>query len=239
MTLSRRIAAEFAGALALAAVVIGSGIMGARLADGAAGLALLANTLATAAILFVLITALGPVSGAHLNPAVTLVAALRREMRAHVAALYAVAQILGCVAGAMLAHALFELPLLQVSATERPGAAQLLSEGCATFALVACVLLVGRARPGAVAAAVALTIAAGYWWTASTSFANPSITVARALSDTFAGVRPADAPGFIVAQIVGALAAWLSCGWLYRAPARADQAVSTAAATRSVSKSGG
>lgn len=239
MTLSRRIAAEFCGALVLAAVVIGSGVMAARLAGGSDGLALLANTLATAAILFVLITALGPVSGAHFNPAVTLVAALRREMSLRDAVLYGVVQIAGCVAGAMLAHVLFELPVLQVATTERAGAAQLLSEGCATFALIACILLVGRARPGAEPAAVALTIAAGYWWTASTSFANPAITIARALSDTFAGIRPSDAPGFIVAQIVAALAAWLACGWLYRAPARADQAVSTAAATRSVSKSGG
>ena len=233
----RRSAAEFAGSLVLAGVVIGSGIMGERLAGGNVAVALLANTLATAAILYVLITALAPVSGAHFNPAVTLVFALRREIAWAEAGAYAAAQIAGCIAGAVLAHAMFSLPLLQVAATVRAGPAQMLSEGLATFALVGCILLVSRARPGAVAAGVALTIAAGYWWTASTSFANPAITLARALSDTFAGVRPQDAPGFIVAQLLGALAASAACGWLYRT--RADQAVSTAAATRSVSRSGG
>jgi glycerol uptake facilitator-like aquaporin len=239
MTRVKRIAAEFAGSLVLAAVVIGSGVMGVQLAAGNAAVALLANTGATAAILFVLISALGPISGAHFNPAVSLVMALRRELSAGDAFLYTIAQIAGCVAGAMLAHALFELPLIQTSAHVRSGGAQMLSEGAATFALVACILLVSRARPESVPAAVALTIAAGYWWTSSTSFANPAITIARALSDTFAGIRPQDAPGFIVAQIVGALAAWAACSWLYRAPARAAQAVSTAAATRSVSSKGG
>lgn len=239
MKLSRRFAAEFAGSLLLTAVVVGSGVMGERLADGNVALALLANTLATAAILFVLITALGPVSGAHFNPAVTLVMALRGEIGVGVAPAYVAMQIAGCLAGVMLAHALFELPLLQVSAHVRAGGAQLLSEGAATFALVACILLVSRAQPGAVAAAVALTIAAGYWWTASTSFANPAITLARALSDTFAGIRPADAPGFIAAQLLGAVAATGVCAWIYPARARAAHAVSTAAATRSVSNSGG
>jgi glycerol uptake facilitator-like aquaporin len=237
--LTRRLAAEFGGALLLAAVVIGSGIMGVRLSDGNAAVALLANTLATAAILYVLITALAPISGAHFNPAVTLAFALRGEIRFGEAALYMIAQALGCVAGAVLAHALFELPLVQIASTARAGPAQMLSEAAATFALVACILLVMRARPSAIAAAVALTIAAGYWWTSSTSFANPAITVARALSDTFAGVRPQDAPGFIAAQFVGALLATGVCAWFYRAFARVDQAVSTDAATRSVSKSGG
>ncbi len=238
-SVSRRLAAEFSGALFLAAVVIGSGVMGVRLADGSAGLALLANTLATAAILFVLITALAPVSGAHFNPAVTLAFLLRREIGFGAAVLYLLAQTAGCIAGAVVAHALFDLPLLQIAATGRAGVSQMLSEGAATFALVACILLVLRARPNAVPAAVALTIAAGYWWTSSTSFANPAITIARALSDTFAGIRPLDAPGFIAAQVAGALLATGACSWLYRAPARADQAVMTAAATRSVSKSGG
>lgn len=220
--LARRLAAEFGGALVLAAVVIGSGVMGAQLAQGNVAVALLGNTLATAAILFVLISALTPISGAHFNPAVTLVFALRREIAARDAALYVVAQVIGCVSGAILAHAMFELPLLQVATTERAGGAQMLSEAAATFALVGCILLVPRAKPNAVAAAVALTIAAGYWWTSSTSFANPAITIARTLSDTFAGVRPADAPGFIVAQILGAVAASAICAWLY--PARsADQ----------------
>ena len=234
--LGHRLAAEFAGSLFLTAVVIGSGIMGARLSGGNDAVALLANTGATAAILYVLITALGPVSGAHFNPAVSLVMALRHELSASVAALYVLMQIAGCVAGAMLAHALYDLPLIQASTHARAGGAQMLSEGAATFALAATILLVSRARPEAVAASVALVIAAGYWWTSSTSFANPAITIARALSDTFAGVRPQDAPGFIVAQLVGALLAW---ALLQRFAARAAQAVSTAAATRSVSTSGG
>jgi len=215
MSLARRVAAEFGGALILTGVVIGSGIMGERLADGNAGIALLANTLATAAILFVLITALAPISGAHFNPAVTLVMALRRDIGAGEALPFVAAQVIGCCAGALLAHAMFELPPLQTATTVRAGPSQWLSEAAATFALVACILLVSRARPNAVAAAVALTIAAGYWWTASTSFANPAITIARALSDTFAGIRPADAPGFIAAQIAGALAAFAACSWLY------------------------
>lgn len=217
MNLPRRLAAEFLGSLLLTGVVIGSGIMGERLAGGNDAIALLANTGATAAILYVLISALGPISGAHFNPAVTLVMALRREIKVFELVLYAMVQIVGCVAGALLAHAMFELPLLQTSAHVRAGGAQLLSEGAATFALVACILLVSRARPQAVAAAVGLTIAAGYWWTASTSFANPAITLARALSDTFAGIRPADAPGFIAAQFAGALLAWAACAWLMRA----------------------
>lgn len=236
-SLPQRLGAEFGGALVLTAVVIGSGVMGERLADGSAALALLANTGATAAILFVLITALAPISGAHFNPAVTLVMAFRREIGASDTVFYVCAQVIGCVAGAALAHAMFELPLLQVGSHARSGPALWLSEGSATFALVACVLLVSRARPQALASAVALTIAAGYWWTASTSFANPAITIARALSDTFAGLRPQDAPGFIVAQIAGALAAWAACALLYRT--RAVQAVMTEAATRSVSNSAG
>lgn len=239
MSLSRRVAAEALGSVLLTATVIGSGIMGVRLSGGNDAIALLANTGATAAILFVLITALGSISGAHFNPAVSLIEALRRELKARDAALYMLAQIVGCVAGAMLAQVLFGLPLIQISTHARAGAAQMLSEGVATFALIACILLVSRARPEAVPAAVALTIAAGYWWTSSTSFANPAITIARALSDTFAGIRPQDAPGFIVAQFAGALAAWGVCAWLYPLRARAAQAVSTAAATRSVSASGG
>jgi glycerol uptake facilitator-like aquaporin len=214
--LLRRLAAEFLGSLVLAGVVVGSGVMGEHLADGNTAVALLANTLATAAILFVLIAAFGPISGAHFNPAVTLVMALRRETGFGAAILYAFVQVAGCVAGAALAHAMFELPILEMSKHARAGIAQALSEGVATFALVACIVLVGRARPGAVPAAVALTIAAGYWWTASTSFANPAITIARAFSDTFAGIRPADAPAFIGAQLAGALAAMLVCGWLVR-----------------------
>lgn len=237
--MSRRLAAEFGGSLVLTAVVIGSGIMGESLAGGNVAIALLANTAATVTILYVLITALGPISGAHFNPAVSFVMACRRELGIAEALFYAVAQVSGCIVGVVLAHALFDLPLVQQSMHARAGVAQLLSEGAATFALVACILLVSCAQPPATAAAVALTIAAGYWWTSSTSFANPAITIARALSDTFAGIRPMDAPGFIGAQFLGALAAMAACGWLYRPAARSAQAESTAAATRSVSKSGG
>lgn len=205
--LPQRLAAEFLGSLLLAGVVIGSGILGERLAGGNAAIALLANTGATAAILFVLITALAPISGAHLNPAVTMVMALRRAVEPADAGAYMAAQIAGCLAGALLAHAMFELPLLQQGTQERSGFGQGLSEAAAAFTLVLAILLVTRARPSAVPGAVALAIAAGYWWTASTSFANPAITIARAMSDTFAGIRLADVPLFIVAQIAGALAA--------------------------------
>ena len=212
--IERRLAAEFAGSLILAGTVIGSGVLASRLAAGNDAVALIGNTVATAAILYVLITALGPISGAHFNPAVTLAMALRREIAPAPAALYALTQIAGCVAGALLAHAMFELPLLQLGAQERSGVAQALSEAVATFALIAAILLVSRFRPDATAAAVALTIAAGYWWTASTSFANPAITIARALSNTFAGIRPEDAPMFIAAQFAGALVALAVCVWL-------------------------
>jgi glycerol uptake facilitator-like aquaporin len=212
--LSKRIAAELLGSILLSGVVIGSGVMAARLSNGNGAVALLANTGATAAILFVLITALAPISGAHFNPAVTLVMALRGAIRPLEGVSYVVVQICGCVLGAILAHAMFGLPLLQEGSTERSGLSQALSEGVATFALIAAILLVSKARESAVPAAVALTIAAGYWWTASTSFANPAITIARALSDTFAGIRPQDAPAFIFAQLVGALLAWWSCAFL-------------------------
>lgn len=212
--LPKRIAAEFLGSLLLTGVVIGSGIMATRLThDGA--IALMANTAASAAILFVLVSALAPISGAHFNPAVTVVTALRRDLTAAAAVIYIAAQIAGCIAGAMLAHAMFELPLLQISTHARSGGAQALSEGVATFALVATILLVSKSRPQAVPTALALVIAAGYWWTASTSFANPAITIARALSDTFAGVRPEDTPAFIGAQCAGALVALAVCSWFW------------------------
>jgi len=221
--LARRLAAEALGSALLTGVVIGSGILASRLSGGNDGVALLANTGATAAILFVLITALGPISGAHFNPAVTLVMTLRREIGMGAALAYGVVQVAGCIGGAMLAHAMFELPLVQVATHVRAGFAQDLSEGVATFALVLAILLVSRARPHAVPAAVALTIAAGYWWTASTSFANPAITIARAMSDSFAGVRPQDVPGFVAGQIVGALAAWLCCLTLAPETDRSDR----------------
>jgi glycerol uptake facilitator-like aquaporin len=213
---SRRVAAEFIGAMLLAAVVIGSGVMGEHLAQGNVALALLGNTLATAAILYVLITALAPISGAHFNPAVSLVMAVRGELSAVETGSYVAAQIAGCAVGVILAHALFGLPLLQASTHVRSSSGEALSEGAATFALLACILLVRRARPEAVAGAVALTIAAGYWWTASTSFANPAITIARSLSDTFAGIRPQDVPVFVLLQLMGAALASAVCGWLLK-----------------------
>jgi len=217
--LGRRLLAETLGAALLSGAVIGSGVMASLLSGGNDGVALLANTLATAAMLYVLVAALGSVSGAHFNPAVTLAMALRREISAGAALLYVPAQIAGCVAGAALAHTMYELPLLSPATTARAGGAQILSEGAATFALVLAIIGVRRWRAAALPGAVALVIAAGYWWTASTSFANPALTIARALSDTFAGVRPADAPGFIAGQFVGALAAAAMAALLFR---RAD-----------------
>jgi glycerol uptake facilitator-like aquaporin len=207
-SLTQRATVELLGSLLLAATVVGSGILASRLSDGNDAIALLGNTAATGAILFVLISALGPISGAHFNPAVTLVMALRRELSAGDAVIYAGSQVAGCILGAWLAHYMFELPVIQASTSAREGLPQVVSEGAATFALVFAILFVSRWRPNAVPAAVALAITAGYWWTASTSFANPAITISRALSDTFAGVRPTDVPGFIAGQIAGALLAW-------------------------------
>lgn len=218
LDLTRRLVAELIGSLALAGTVMGSGILAVQLAGGNAAIALIGNTGATAAMLYVLIEAFGPISGAHFNPAVSLVVTLRRELSVADFALYTLAQIAGCVLGAMLAHAMFSLPLLQIATTDRGGADHMLAEGVATFALVAAILLVSHSRPSATPAAVALVIAAGYWWTSSTSFANPAITIARALSDTFAGIRPTDVAGFVLAQVAGALAAALACGWLILRP---------------------
>ena len=215
MDTGRRLVAEFLGSLLLTGTVVGSGILAANLSTGNDAVALLGNTAATAAILWVLVATLGPVSGAHFNPAVTLAFALRREIGPVMGVVYVVIQIGGCIAGAWLAHAMFELPVIQFSETERSGAAQILSEGAATFTLVFAIFGAIRYAPKAVPAAVALAIAAGYWWTASTSFANPAITVARALSDTFAGVRPADVPGFWLGQFSGAILAWAVCGYLF------------------------
>ncbi len=207
---ARRIAAEWLGSLLLAGTVVGSGILASRLADGNDAVALLGNTLATAAILYVLIHALGPISGAHFNPAVTLVMAIRRDIAPQDAAAYMLVQTAGCILGAWLAHAMFELPVLQMSTHVRAGPAQMLSEAVATFSLLFAILFVSRWKAEAVPTAVALVITAGYWWTASTSFANPAITIARAMSDTFAGIRPQDVPGFVASQVAGALAAWLA-----------------------------
>ena len=212
--LPRRLLAEGLGSIVLAGVVIGSGILAARLADGNNGVALLANTAATAAILFVLVSGLGPLSGAHFNPAVSRVALIRRDLNVPAFVAYAVVQVAGCAMGAWLAHAMFGLPLIQLATMDRSGLPMMLSEAVAAFALVFAILSVSAARPQAVPAAVPLVIAAGYWWTASTSFANPAITIARSLSDTFAGVRPADVPGFVIAQFLGALAASALCAVL-------------------------
>lgn len=214
--LPRRLIAEALGTLLLLATVVGSGIMGVNLADGNDALALLGNTLATGAILAVLITMLGPVSGAHFNPAVTLAFLVRREIDAGTATAYVVVQIVGGVAGAVLAHAMFDLDLVQVSTKARTGVGQWLAEGVATFGLVATIIATMKARPSAVAAMVGLYISAGYWFTASTSFANPAVTVARSFTDTFSGIAPVDAPGFIVAQLVGALVATGLMAWLLR-----------------------
>jgi glycerol uptake facilitator-like aquaporin len=203
--LQRRLLAEATGAALLLATVVGSGIMAERLAGGNGAIALLCNTLPTAAMLAVLITALAPISGAHLNPAVSLVFWLRRELSAQAMVFYIVAQIAGAILGVIVAHAMFGHDLLQVSATSRSGVAQAFSEGVATFGLVLTILLTLRAKPQAVAACVGLYIGAAYWFTASTSFANPAVTIARALTNTFAGIQPADVTGFIVAQLIGAL----------------------------------
>jgi glycerol uptake facilitator-like aquaporin len=215
--LRRRLAAEALGTGLLVATVVGSGIMADRLTDDVA-LALLGNTLPTGAILVVLITILGPVSGAHFNPAVTLVFALRREIEANAAFAYVAAQIAGGVAGTLLAHAMFELPLLEISATVRTGSGQWLAEAVAAFGLVFTILAALRSRPDAIPWLVGLYITAAYWFTASTSFANPAVAVARALSDTFAGIRPLDLPGFIIAELIGAVIASAAAGWLFSEP---------------------
>jgi glycerol uptake facilitator-like aquaporin len=201
----------------LLATVVGSGIMAERLAGGNLALALLANTIATACILVVLIATLGPVSGAHMNPAVTLVFALRGELRLRDVGLYVAAQVAGATVGVILAHAMFGAALVQVSTHARTGASQWLSEFIATFGLIGVILGVRRARPDAVPLAVGLYIAAAYWFTASTSFANPAVAFARSLTDTFSGISRAGVPAFVVAELVGALAAMIFFGWLFRA----------------------
>lgn len=212
--LARRLAAEFIGTMLLLATVVGSGIMGAALAGGIDGVALLANTLATGAILVVLILVFGPVSGAHFNPAVTVAFVLRRALDRRDAAAYVAAQLAGAVAGVLVAHAMFELPALAASTTIRTGPGQWTAEVVATFGLVGTILGCLRWRPEAVPYAVGLFISAGYWFTASTSFANPAVTVARTLTDTFSGIRPLDAPAFIVAQLAGAILAVVVLTWL-------------------------
>lgn len=209
-----KFAAEFLGTLLLLAAVVGSGIMGESLAQGNLAVALLANAAATAGMLYVLITIFGPLSGAHFNPAVSLVAFARRELAGPAAVAYLLAQLSGALAGVWLAHLMFDVDILQFSPRTRTGPGQWVSEGVATFGLVLTIILGMRHRPAAIAALVASYIFAAYWFTASTSFANPAVTVARTLTDSFAGVRPADAPAFILSQAVGAAAAAL-CARLF------------------------
>ena len=210
----RRLAAEALGTGLLVATVVGSGIMAQSLTQDTA-LALLGNTLPTGAILVVLITTLGPVSGAHFNPVVTMVFALRRDLAVGLALAYVAAQICGGVLGSWLAHAMFSLPILEVSQKARTGTGQWLAEGVATFGLLATILGGVRFRAEAIPWLVGLYITAAYWFTASTSFANPAVAIARAFSDTFAGIRPADVPAFILAQVIGALLAAAVFGWLF------------------------
>ncbi len=213
--MSRALLAEWLGTAMLLATVIGSGIMAETLAGGNVAIALLGNTIATGAILVVLITMLGPVSGAHFNPAVTFVFALKKDISWNWAALYVIVQILGGLAGMLAAHYMFEEPLFQLSQKIRTGDSQWFSEGVATFGLMLTILATLRARPSAVPVAVGLYITAGYWFTASTSFANPAVTIARSFTDTFSGIFPAHAPMFIIAQFIGAAVALVVVNRLY------------------------
>ena len=213
--LGRRLAAEGIGSFFLFACVIGSGIMAANMSNGNNAVALLGNTVATGAILFVLITMLGPVSGAHMNPAVSLVAALRGELPWPDAGAYIAAQLAFGVLGAWAAHLMFDLPMLQLSVKARTGLGQWTGEAIATFGLVLTIIGTVKYRREWVPASVALYITAAYWFTSSTSFANPAITVARSLSDTFAGIDPSDVPAFVVAQLLGAGIAALTARWLF------------------------
>ncbi len=215
---ARAFAAETIGTALLVATVIGSGIMAERLSGGSVALALLANTLATGAILVVLITTLGPLSGAHFNPVVSLVMALRRSLPWPRLLPFILAQIAGGAIGAILANLMFDLPLVTLSDTVRGGTGQLISETVATFTLIGAIFGGLAFAPQTIPWLVGLTIIAAYWFTASTSFANPAVTLARTLSDSFAGIAPASVPGFLVAQIAGALFGGLVWGWLFRSP---------------------
>lgn len=212
--LARRLVAEGIGTAFLVATVVGSGLMAEGLTSDT-GLALLANALATGAVLVVLICVLGPVSGAHLNPAVSLVAVLRGDLVARDAVLYGAVQIAGAVGGTLLAHAMFDLPLLQISAQARTGPGLWLGEAVATFGLVAVIVGAGRVRLEATPWLVGLYITGAYWFTSSTSFANPAVTIGRAFTDSFAGIRPLDAAAFIGVQLVAALIAAVAAGWLW------------------------
>jgi glycerol uptake facilitator-like aquaporin len=215
-SLTRRAASEFLGTAFLLAAVVGSGIMAQRLSGGNVALALLCNTLATGAILIVIILVFGPLSGAHFNPAVSVAFALRGELPWRTTAIYIAVQVLGAIVGVWLAHLMFELPVWQLSTNVRSGTGQWLAEAVATFGLL--LTIFGLARtPAAVPYAVGLYITAAYWFTASTSFANPAVTIARSLSDTFAGIAPSGAPAFIAAQFAGMALALVTARWLWRA----------------------
>jgi glycerol uptake facilitator-like aquaporin len=216
-SLPRRACAEALGTAFLLAAVVGSGIMAQKLAGGNGALALLCNTLPTGAILAVLILIFGPISGAHLNPAVSAAFALRSELPWRVAALYVACQLVGAIVGTLAAHLMFELPPWQLSSTVRTGHGQWLAEAVATFGLLLTVFGCVSRRPDAVPYAVGLYITSAYWFTASTSFANPAVTIARSVSDTFAGIAPAGVMAFIVAQLAGMLAAVVISRWLWRA----------------------
>lgn len=215
--LSKRLAAEFIGTALLLATIVGSGVMGERLAGGNTAIALLANAIATGAMLYALISALGPVSGAHFNPLVTLAEAIGGKLAARPAAAYVATQAVAALAGVLVAHLMFGVPGFFPSQHVRSGSAQLFSEAIATFGLLLVIFGCARHKPDSVPAAVGLYITAAYWFTASTSFANPAVTIARSLTDTFSGIRPLDAPGFIGAQLAGALFAIMLDRWLARA----------------------
>jgi len=217
-SLSRRLSAEFTGTAFLVAAVVGSGIMAERLSGGNLSLCLLENTLATGAALVALILAFGPVSGAHLNPAVSLAGGMAGELPWAEVASYISVQVLGAIAGVIVTHLMFTLPAIQASRRARSGPAQFLSECVATFGLLAVIAGCSRARPEATAYAVGAYITGAYWFTASTAFANPALTIARSLSNTFAGIRPADVAPFIAAQLSGAFAAAIFFRWLIHVP---------------------
>lgn len=219
--LKRRLFSEWLGTALLVAVVVGSGIMGETMAGGNAAIALLGNTLATGAALVVLILIFGPISGAHFNPVVSLSFALQGKLPWPEFLAYIIVQIMGGVAGAMLAHTMFSLPLIEVSTHARTGIAVWTGEIVASFGLLATILGCLRNRPEAIPYAVGLFITSGYWFTSSTSFANPAVTIARLLTDTFSGIRPEDVSGFIAAQIIGALLATIVFKWLLNPPSKA------------------
>ena len=215
MTGGRALVAEGVGSFFLFATVIGSGIMAERLSGGNVAVALLGNTMATGAMLFVLITMLGPISGAHFNPAVSLVMALRREIEWRDVASYALVQLAFGILGVWAAHLMFDMPILELSTKARTGIGQWTGEAIATFGLILTIIGTVRHRPNWVPASVALYITAAYWFTSSTSFANPAITIARSLSESFAGIAPANVPGFIAAQLVGAVVGLLVANALF------------------------